>query len=273
MNIVVTGGTGFVGREVVRQLSGAGISVRLVKRGEPFAAAMTGADAVIHLIGIIHERGENTFERVHVGLTRDVIAAAKSAGVRRYLHMSALGTRPGARSRYHQTKWAAEELVRQSGLAWTIFRPSVIYGRGDQSVNELAKIVRRLPVTPVLGSGNGRIQPVSVENVARAFVAALGCDATTGRTYDLCGPVALTWNELYDRLMAVQGVRRPKWHLPLGGAGLMAAVMECLPGKPPFTRDQLLMVEEDNTGDPGPAARDLFLETESFGDGLARMLR
>lgn len=271
VKVVVTGASGFVGREVVRQLDAAGFGVRAVGRGESLAAAMEGANAVIHLIGIIQERGGNTFEHIHVDLTRRVLEAAKSAGVRRYLHMSALGVRANARSRYHQTKWVAEESVRQSGLAWTIFRPSLIYGRGDQSINVLARLTRMLPFVPVLGSGNGKVQPVSVKNVAHTFVAALKNDATVGRTYELCGPVALMWNELYDQLMLAQHIQRRKIHLPLKVARLMAEVMECLPGKPPFTRDQLLMIEEDNVGDPGPAMRDLNLEPESFGEGLARI--
>lgn len=244
----------------------------MVARGEPLREAMAGAKAVIHLVGIIHERGANTFEHVHVEMTCAVVDAAKASGIRRYLHMSALGTRPHARSRYHQTKWAAEEYVRQSGLAWTIFRPSVIYGADDKSTNVLAKTLRWLPFAMVLGDGTGKIQPVSVQTVARAFVEALKNDATVGKTYDLCGPVAFTWNEMYDKLLSVLRLRRPKLHLPLGVARPMAAVMEKLLPHPPFNRDQLLMVTEDNVGDPRPAERELFLEAESFEEGLARYL-
>jgi NADH dehydrogenase len=266
MNVAVTGASGFVGRELMRQLSG----VRAVKRNESLVEAFAGADAVVHLVGIIHERGTNTFQHVHVELTHAVLEAAKATGVRRYLHMSALGTRPGARSQYHRTKWAAEELVRQSGLAWTIFRPSVIYGQEDKSVNVLATTLRRLPFAVVLGDGTGKIQPISVENVARAVVSALANDASIGKTYDLCGPVAFTWNDLYDKLTAMLGLRRPKLHLPLGVAGAMAAVMEFVLPQPPFTRDQLLMVSEDNAGDPLPAQRDLSVTAGSFEEGLAR---
>jgi len=268
MKVAVTGATGFVGRELMRQLSGA----RPVGRGESLTEAFAGAEAVVHLVGIIHECGPNTFQHVHVELTRAVLEAAKAAGVRRYLHMSALGTRPGARSRYHQTKWAAEELVRQSGLAWTIVRPSVIYGAEDQSVNVLMRTLRRLPFAVVLGDGTGKIQPISVENVARAVVSALTNDAAIGKTYDLCGPVAFTWNELYDKLTARLGLRRPKLHLPLGVARAMAALMEQVLPQPPFTRDQLLMVSEDNIGDPLPSQRDLSVIPEDFEAGLMRNL-
>ena len=166
-SIAVTGATGFVGREVLKQARTAGFPVRAIVRERRAAegveqfhgnviyrpsleGAFDGVKCVIHLVGIINEYRENTFERVHTEATRNVLDAAKKAGVKRYIHMSALGARANARSRYHQTKWAAEELVRQSGLAWTIFRPSLIYGPGDISINVLSKIVRRAPFVPVL---------------------------------------------------------------------------------------------------------------------------
>ena len=293
--IAVTGATGFVGTEVVRQARAEGLRVRAVVRDskrvrawgeregvelvcgdvlEPasLASAFAGARAVVHLVGIIVERGRNTFERVHTDATRTVVDAAKQAGIRRYVHMSALGTRANARSRYHQTKWAAEEYVRQSGLAWTILRPSVIYGPGDKAINVLAKVIRRLPFVPVLGDGNAKVQPVSIAAVAHAIIGALKNDASVGKTYDLCGPAAFTWNELYDKLLAFHGLRKPKLHLPLSMARLQAAVLEKLLRNPPFTRDQLLMIVEDNAGDPQPAARDFRLELETFEHGIARYL-
>jgi uncharacterized protein YbjT (DUF2867 family) len=288
--IAVTGATGFVGREVVKQARAAGFPIRIIVREpntsapgcevfhgnviyEPsLAGAFDGVKCVIHLVGIIHARRENTFERVHTEATRHVLDAAKKAGVKRYLHMSALGTRADGRSRYHQTKWAAEELVRRGGLAWTIFRPSLIYGPGDISINVLSKVVRRAPFVPVLGNGQSRIQPVSVENVAKCFVAAIRNDESVGKTYDLCGPLAFTWNELYDKLLTFHGLRKPKLHLPLPVARMQAAALEKLLPNPPFNRDQLIMTEEDNVGDPHPAERDFWLEQETFERGLARYL-
>lgn len=272
MIVAVTGASGFVGGEILRELRAAGAKARPVGRGAALREALAGADAVIHLVGIIHERGANTFQAAHVEMTRAVLAAATAAGVRRYLHMSALGTRAGARSRYHQTKWGAEELVRQSGLAWTIFRPSLIYGVQDKAINALATAARRLPAVPVLGDGRSKIQPVAVEQVARCFVAALRCEAAVGQVYELCGPVALTWDELNDQLLAALGRRKPKLHLPMALARPVAAVLEQVLQEPPFTRDQLLMLAEDNTGDPEAARRDLGLVDESFAAGLARML-
>lgn len=294
--IVITGGTGFVGEEIVKQVRAAGFPVRAIVR-EPQAAqrlvdrygvelfhgnvlfapsiegAMQGANCVIHLVGIIREQRESTFERAHTQATKYVVDEAKRAGVKRYLHMSALGTREDARSRYHQTKWAAEEYVRKSGLAWTIFRPSVIYGPKDKSVNTLMKVIRRSPFVPVLGPGTTRIQPISVENVARAFVAAIRNDNSIGKTYDLCGLEAFTWNELYDNLQMLLGSRKPKLHLPLPLARMQAALFESLLRNPPFTRDQLLMLLEDNVGNTQPATRDFMLEHEKFPEGVARYLK
>ena len=296
MNLVITGATGFVGREIVRQARAGGHTVRAIVRdpramrawdtgtgielvrgdvtdAPSLTGVMQGVDCVIHLVGIIHERKPDTFEKVHAEGTKNIVEAARSAGVNRFLHMSALGTRAGARSRYHQTKWAAEECVRNSGLAWTIIRPSVIYGPEDLSINVLTSVMRRLPFVPVLGDGRANIQPVAVETVARAFVAAITLPASIAKTYALCGPVAFSWNELYDRLLAFYSWRKPKLHLPLPIARCLAALFETILRQPPFTRDQLLMIEEDNVGDPAPAVRDFALQLESFEQGLARNLK
>jgi NADH dehydrogenase len=290
--VAITGATGFVGRAIVKQARAEGFPVRAIVRdpreakwladefgcelfhgnvlyGPALAGAFAGAKCVIHLVGIIVEKQENTFERAHTEATQNVIAEAKAAGVKRLIHMSALGTRANGRSRYHQTKWAAEEAVRKSGLAWTIFRPSLIYGPGNKSISVLAKLTKRLPFVPVLGSGESKIQPVSVDVVARCFVAAIRLDATVHQTYDLCGPVAFTWNEMYDKILAAQGLRKPKLHLPLPVARVQAKVFEALLPNPPFTSDQLLMTEEDNTGNPKPAEEMFGLTQESFEQGLA----
>ncbi len=195
--VFVTGATGFVGRAVVHALCAHGHSVRcLVRRGSEhdlrgFEAiervegdvlarrgleeGIAGCDTLIHLVGIIreHPAAGVTFERLHTQATVRVLEAATAAGARRFIHMSALGTRPAARARYHATKWAAEEAVRASGLPWTIFRPSIIYGPGDGFVTMLARIVRRLPIVPVFGSGGSRLQPVSLRVVAEGFARAL----------------------------------------------------------------------------------------------------
>lgn len=303
MQVLVTGGTGFVGRAVLAELAGTAHRARVLVRrpdsprardvatrwrAEPVAgdvldaaslrAALAGCDAVIHLVGIISEVGQNTFENAHTRATQNVVEAARAAGVRRLVHMSALGTRPGAISRYHQTKWAAEEAVRAGGPDWTIFRPSLIYGPEDHFTNLFARLARWSPVLPVMGPGRGRLQPVAVEAVARAFVRALERPATIGRTLDLCGPDRLTFDEGLDTILEVTGRRRLKLHLPLSLARLLAAGLEfvfprLLGRAAPFNRDQLWMLQEDNVGDPEPANTLLDLPVETFRAGLSRYLK
>lgn len=302
MKVFVTGATGFVGWEILRQLHEAGHSIRILARsrnsprvqeavrrwgaevhsGDVLEAgsldgALPGIEAVIHLVGIIAEVGESTFERMHVGGTRNILAAAQQSGVRRFIHMSALGTRSNAASRYHQTKWAAEELVRRAGLEFTIFRPSLIYGPQDQFVNLFGKIIRRSPIVPLIGSPRVRFQPISVEVVAAAFVRSLREPKAVGQSYDLCGPERLTLSAIVDQMLAVLQKRRLKLSVPLGLARYQAACMEYvfqrLLRKPsPLSRDQLIMLQEDNVGDPQAANELLGLEHPAFRAGIARYL-
>jgi uncharacterized protein YbjT (DUF2867 family) len=294
--VFVTGATGFVGHALLQRLCAAGHIVRcLVRRGSErdlhglgaiariegdvlarpgLEEGMVGCDAVIHLVGIIREQRSAgvTFERVHVDGTRNVLDAAKAAGVRRYLHMSALGTRAGAVARYHRTKWAAEEAVRGSGLGWTIFRPSIIYGRGDGFVTMLASMLRRLPVVPVIGSGRQRLQPVAVEQVAAGFEGALERPATIGQTYEVGGPDAVTMLELLDLISRALGRRRlRKAHVPLAVMTPLAKLLHPLPGFP-VTPDQLLMLGEDSVCDPRPFFEAFQLEPLSLARGLEHML-
>lgn len=295
MLILVTGGTGFVGREIVRQLKAAGHGVRVLSRGsassgdgveriqgsvlEPasVAAAVSGVDAVVHLVGIISEVGSQTFERVHVGGTDAVVSATRAAGVRRYVHMSALGTRPGARSRYHRTKWDAEELVRRSGLDWTILRPSLIYGPGDGFINLFAGMSRVSPVIPVVGPGTNLMQPVDVVDVARCFCGAIPLRESVHQTLDVCGRERFSVNEILTMVLEVLGRQRALVHLPWGLAGLQAQILETayprLLGKAsPLNREQILMLQEDNVGDPEPACRMFQFEPVRFQEGIRRFL-
>lgn len=294
--VFVTGATGFVGRSVIHALRTEGYGVRcLVRRGsEPdlrgfgaiervegdvlvpgtLEAAIAGCDTAIHLVGIIREQPSRgvTFERVHVEGTANVLAAAAAAGVRRFLHMSALGTRGGARSRYHRTKWAAEEAVRSSGLAWTIFRPSVIYGRGDGFVSMLAGMIGRLPVVPVIGDGRQRLQPVPVEQVAEAFARAVELPVSVKQVVEVAGPDAVSMVELLDLIGAALGQRRVlKAHVPLGVMRVMARLFHRIPSFP-ITPDQLLMLGEANTCDAGPFFTTFRLTPVPLRAGLERML-
>ncbi|WP_298436681.1 NAD(P)H-binding protein [Geobacter sp.] len=275
MKIFLAGGTGFVGGHLRRELLARGHTLRLlvhrrrdgteqgveqvegdVTRLDSFAPAVAGCDATVNLVGIIREfpgRGM-TFEKLHVEATRNVVAAAKAAGVRRHLQMSALGTRSNATSRYHLTKWRAEEEVRGSGLDWTVFRPSIVFGPKDDFINKLAGYIRGYPAVPVIGDGKYRLQPVSADDVARCFALALEIPGTVGQTYELCGPERIAYNDLLDTIGRVLGKKHvAKIPNPLG---IMKLVVPLLQGFSffPITMDQILMLVEENIcASPWPA--------------------
>lgn len=280
MNVLVTGGTGFVGRGVVQALRAAGHRVRVLARrppermdgvefhagsvvsGDGLAAACDGVEAVVHLVGIISEVGDQTYERVHVGGTRNLQRTAVAAGVGRWLQMSALGTRPDAVARYHRSKWDAEEVVRGGPIPWTVFRPSVVFGAGDGFIGLFDGMSRWSPVLPMVGGGGTRFQPVAVEDVALCLAAALGLPGTAGSCLDVCGPERLTLREIVESLLRVRGRRRLLVPVPWAVASVQGLVAEwvfagLLGQAPPLNRDQVRMLREDNVGDPGPMEREL----------------
>jgi NADH dehydrogenase len=270
MRVFVSGGTGFVGEHVCRALRERGHEVCLlahrrsrtvesgvevfegdIARLESFAVGVNGCDAVINLVGIIREfpvRGV-TFDKLHVQATANMLEAARRGGVGRYLHMSALGTRATAVSAYHRTKWQAEESVRKSGLKWTIFRPSLIFGPHDAFINMLAAQLKLAPLMPVIGDGNYRLQPIHADDVARCFALALEMPETIGQEYNLCGNDRMSYNVLLDMIAAALGRVKPfKPSLPLGLMKLVIPVMQKIP-QFPITTDQLQMLLEESICD------------------------
>ncbi len=294
MRVFLTGGTGFVGREILRQLVATGHKVRaLVRRGSEHKlavekdievhigdatdaasldGALAGCDAVIHLVGIIREfPGKGiTFQHLHIDATRNLIETAEAEGVSRFVHMSANGVRPDAKAIYHQTKWSAEEFLRASTLDWTILRPSIIFGREGEFVNMLANLIRKLPIIPVIGGGSYRMQPVAVEEVAISFVKALELPDTIGQTYQVGGSASYSYEEILDLTGAAIGrevVR--KLHQPLF---MMKPVIKLLEGAAafPITNDQLTMMLEGNVCDPTEWAQTFDILPTSFAYGIRR---
>ncbi len=268
-SICIIGGTGFVGRSIAEQACSRGYRVRVVTRSTPrarpllvlptleimladphdeasLARAFEDMDAVVNLAGILHERGGASFQSVHAELPRKMVRACRSAGVRRLLHMSALGATPTGPSRYQRSKGEGEAAVREAGdtLAFTIFRPSVIFGEHDRFLNLFASLIRLFPVIP-LGAATARFQPIWVEDVARCFVAALERSRTFGAAYDLCGPRVYTLEELVRFVADTLHRRRRIVRLPGALAALQALVFEHLPGKL-VTRDNLRSMSVDN---------------------------
>jgi NADH dehydrogenase len=264
MRILVTGGTGFIGPHVVRRLHEHGHDLRVLVRdsasardlpAQPRTGDMTdasslrtatdGVDAVVHLVAIRQGRPEQ-FQRVMEQGTRDLVAAAKENGVRRFVLMSALGTSQETKDLvpYYHAKWDEEEAVRGSGIEHVIFRPSFVFGREGGILPTFRRLARLTPVTPVIGSGRQRIQPIWVDDVAAYFATAVDDDKATNRTFELGGPDAVTWNEFWERLRAAVGIRRrPTLHVPTGLMRMNALLTERLPGNIPLTRDLLTMLE------------------------------
>jgi NADH dehydrogenase len=179
--------------------------------------AAQSTEAIVHLAGIIREfpaRGV-TFEKVHGEATQHAVHAAKRWGISRFVHVSALGASPRGPGKYFTSKGKAEEIVRQSGLSWTIFRPSGIVGPGDQFLNELGLAVRRAPFLPIPGDGEFLLQPVFVGDVVKGIADCLKRPDTEKRVFEVGGPERITYNALIDRIAAVQGVRVRKVHIPL----------------------------------------------------------
>jgi Predicted nucleoside-diphosphate-sugar epimerases len=265
--VLVTGGTGFVGSHLVAALSSLGHDVVVLTRrrerarhllplptvrvveGDPYEATTLGrylrdSTAAINLVGILHERGRETFDRAHVELPRVLCAACRNSGVRRILHMSAQNAGVDASSRYLRTKASGEDVVAQSGLAWTLFRPSLIFGRGDGFLNLFAALARWLPVIPLAGAST-RFQPIFVGDVADCFARALVDDSTIEKRYGLCGPTIYTLAELVRYAADVSGHPRPIAALGPQLADLQARVMERLPGSL-LTRDNLASMQRDS---------------------------
>jgi uncharacterized protein YbjT (DUF2867 family) len=210
------------------------------------SACLEGADAVVNLCGILHETRRQTFEAVHAELPRKVVGACRAAGVRHLAHVSALGASENGPSEYQRTKARGETAIREGagGLPYTIFRPSVIFGEGDRFVNLFAQLLALMPVLP-LASAGARMQPVWVEDVARAIAGSLGEAQAFGKTYELCGPRPYTLAEIVEFVAATTGRRRAILELPDWAATLQAFVFEHLPGKL-LTRDNLKSLSADN---------------------------
>ena len=264
MKVLVTGGTGFVGPHVVRALAASGHDLKLLVRdatrsrelpGQPVVGEMTnavslttaieGVDAVVHLVAIRQGR-EEEFKRVMEQGTRDLVEAAKQAGVTRFVLMSALGTSEETKDLvpYYHAKWEMEQTVKGSGLDHVIFRPSFVFGSEGGILPTFRRLARLTPVTPIVGSGEQRIQPIWDGDVGAYFSAAIDKPEATNRTFELGGPDAVSWNELWRRLRAALGIRRrPTMHVPVRLMRANALLTERLPGNIPLTRDLLTMLE------------------------------
>jgi NADH dehydrogenase len=292
MKILVTGGTGFVGPKVVHALRAQERDVRALVRDrrraatleawgcelalgdvtdpDSLRAAVDGADVVVHLVAII-TGSPGAFRRVMEEGTRSLVEAARAGGAKRFVLMSALGVAPETRDLvpYYHAKWEMERDVAASGIEHVIFRPSFVFGRDGGVLPTFVRQVRWSPVVPVVGTGTTRLQPIWIDDVAAYFAAAVDPAAPSG-TFELGGPDAVTWDELYERIRRALGVRRAIVHVPFGLVRPAAAIAERLP-RPPITRDQLTMLAAgDNVADIGPAVAAFGIEPIRLDEQLRR---
>ncbi len=301
LKIAVTGATGYVGHHVVRELLERGHTVTAISRsgnksstasgktlptfdgvnyiggdvstGRNLDVAFAGAEVVIHLVGIIAEHKDQTFANVHVNGTKNVLEAAKKAGVKRYLHMSALGAAANAMSGYSSSKFAAEELVRASGLEYTIFRPSLIFGEGDDFFGRVLKnLVSSAPIVPQIGDGSFPFRPVWVGDVAKCFAQALDIPSSIGQVFDVVGGKEFTFKELLQLEMKALGMNKPLIPAPIFLMDIAVPMMQILGSLAPITTHQYAMLKAGNTADPTPVNQVFKLENRSLETELPLLL-
>jgi uncharacterized protein YbjT (DUF2867 family) len=269
--IAVMGGSGFIGRYVVKRLAERGevltvggrhaADARFLQlRGEVgqvglvniavddetmLPAFLAGKDALINCVGILYERGAQKFDVVHHSAPARLARLAREAGVERLVHLSAIGADPRSSSAYARSKAAGEQAVRDAFPTATILRPSIVFGPEDDFFNRFAALAMVSPFVPLIGGGETRFQPVYVGDVASAVIGVLDDPATAGRTYELGGPKIYTFRALMEAMLGEIKRHRRFIDLPFGLASLQARLLSLLP-KPPLTPDQVEMLRRDN---------------------------
>ncbi len=269
--ILITGSTGFVGRHVVEELLSRGKEIRCLLRGpanlkilngfnveicygdvtnpQSLEAVLENVEAVVHLVAIIKEARQATFEGVNYLGTRNVVQVAKMNNVKRLIYMSNLGTGPDRSYPLLYTKWCAEEEVKKCSIDFTILRPSIMFGKGDGFVTVLASIVKKLPLVPVIGSGRTKFQLISVDDVATCVAKAFEDKHTINRIIPLGGPEHLSFEDIIDMIIRSLRLRRPKFHIPRPLMQPIVWGMEKVLTTPPLTSAQLAMLSRDNITD------------------------
>jgi NADH dehydrogenase len=284
--ILVVGATGFIGTHLIKALRAKGISARCLLRSpgsqgicagpglapvrgditDPgsLQGALHGIHTVVNLAGIIAEKGGQTFREIHVLGVNNLLREAKLSSVRHFFHQSALGADRGSKAVYHRTKAEGEEAVRASGIPYTIFRPSLVVGRGDGFTTRLMDMLKAPgPFVPVPGSGKALFQPLYVGDWVECFLRALDNPDAAGRVYELGGPEQISFNSILEQTAEAMGVRKRLVHIPMGLAGLGVRLLEKTPLSP-ATSEQLQLLDTDNICDPGGVRKDFGFDPMPF---------
>ncbi|MBO8137700.1 MAG: complex I NDUFA9 subunit family protein [Desulfotomaculum sp.] len=287
--ILVTGATGYVGRHVVKMLTEAGMNVRCLVRStkntelagvelvqgdvtDPvsLAVACTGVDIVIHLVAIIRESKNMTYECININGTKNVLKAAKEGGVKHFIHMSALGAITDPRYKYAYSKGVAEVEVVNSGISYTILRPSVIFGPGFGFVDRLLQALRMTPTVVMLpGDGSVKFQPISVKDVAQCILKIVQSPGNyRNKVIDIGGPEHLTYEQMLDILMEVTGIKKAKLPVPMPLVKIAVKIMERFMNDPPVTTVELAQLGKDNITSKNAVKKHFGFTPTKFSEGL-----
>jgi uncharacterized protein YbjT (DUF2867 family) len=289
--ILVTGATGYIGSHLVKRLVAQGERPRCLVRDPKRAAtllpadkvdfvhgdtiqpslvetAVQGVDTIIHTAFITADRkalSSHYYEETNVHGTSNLITAAKNAGVQRIIELSGLGTKPDKPGSYMEGRYLAEKMLIDSGLAWTIIRPSVLFGKDASFVKGLVDLLRSAPVAPLIGGGKTLFQPIYVEDVVTVIIKALEEPSrTNGKIYTIGGPEYYSFSQIYDLLLNAMGTHRPKIYAPTPLVGIGAAVMEAILPKPPLTKAAMALFSYDNITDLNSVEHDFGFTPLSF---------
>ena len=273
MTVLVTGPTGFLGRRVVQKLIDHSYDVRCLVHSpgrerifpresvdvyygdindvEALKSACQGVEQVIHLVAIIRQSGHATYDSINRAGTENVVAAASEAGVKQFILVSAVGAVNNPDFPYLHSKWQGEQAVIQSDLSYTIIRPSIIFGPGDEFLNSLAALVRVMPLVPVISSGRNRLQPIWVDDVAQCLALSLSRHDLEKHTLELGGPDQLSYNEIVGTVARTMGKRRLRLHVPMWFMQLNVALMQVFMSRPPVNLEMLKMMRVRNVAEMG----------------------
>ncbi|MEW6408929.1 MAG: complex I NDUFA9 subunit family protein [Nitrospirota bacterium] len=292
--ILVTGATGFVGGHLIKRLIAEGYKIRCLVRDpskasmiisagaepvtgdisepESLKEAVSGVEKVIHLVGIIQEGKGFTFKSVHVDGTKNLIEVSKNGGVRFFYYQSALGASKDGKTEYFRTKWEAEEIVQGSGLSYTIFRPSIIYGASDKFTLKLMDILRKTPVMPIFGSGDSLLQPIYIDDLITCIIKVLEDQQYHNRIFEIGGPEHITYEDIVNAIQQAIGKERMKLHIPVNILKPGIKFLEEILSTPPITTDQLTMLMMDNICERDSVRKNFGFEPLPFREGLKRFL-